>query len=177
MKCLIEVSMRVLRTIIAGSIVIHSFSVLNVQAAIYKCVSDEKGIYYIDKPCPVVDIETKLNAVKDPKNGYVPSGFKKDEEPEVVDKGIVVGRDSSDSKGPSKAADDRSENGNFLLQSKNKGGGGSIVDPANQNGNDIVSENSPNQKLDTSLIGNVGPNGNEPLNVDELVLRQGGPKD
>lgn len=172
--------MKVVRIIVVGSIVIHLFSVLTAQAAIYKCASDKKGIYYIDKPCPAVDRETKFNAVKDPKNGYVPPAFKKDKEPEVTAKGIVVGRENSVNVDPSKATDDQSKVSNLSqANSKSSGSGsgsGSQIDPVKPNGSDIVN-NSSTQKNDTIGLGSSDPLELEiePMNVEELILMQDGP--
>ncbi len=49
-----------------------------VRAEIYKCENIKNEIYYIDKPCPVLDKETEIAAVKDPKNGYVFPAFVSD---------------------------------------------------------------------------------------------------
>lgn len=43
-----------------------------VEAKIYKCVNIENKVFYNDKPCPILDKETKINAVKDPVGGYIP---------------------------------------------------------------------------------------------------------
>jgi len=38
------------------------------HAAIFKCVDKQGATYYNDKSCPAEDEETKLKAIKDPKN-------------------------------------------------------------------------------------------------------------
>jgi len=48
-------------------------------AEIYKCENIKKEIFYNDKPCPVLDKETEIAAVKDLKNGYVFPAFISDE--------------------------------------------------------------------------------------------------
>lgn len=37
---------------------------------IFKCTNEKSEVYYNDKPCPVNDIEKKMQAVKDPENPY-----------------------------------------------------------------------------------------------------------
>jgi len=66
---------------------------LQVQAEIYKCVNKQGKTFYNDKACPIYDKETKIKAVKDPKNGYIPPIFVKDKEGKG--KTIVIGRDAS----------------------------------------------------------------------------------
>jgi len=46
-------------------------------AKIYKCENKLKEVYYHDKPCPISDVETEMQAEKDVKNGYVPPKFSK----------------------------------------------------------------------------------------------------
>lgn len=58
---------------IISTFLIIQFLFVNVlQAEIFKCTNAKDEVYYNDKPCPVDDVEKKLNAVKDPTNGYVP---------------------------------------------------------------------------------------------------------
>ena len=62
------------------------------QATIFKCDNTEGATFYNDKPCPKIDVETKLKAVKDPVGGYIPPKF----EPDVVtsgSKGVLIGKD------------------------------------------------------------------------------------
>jgi hypothetical protein len=75
----------------------YSFSVLMVSvlllpskadAEIYKCENIKKEIFYNDKPCPVLDEETEIPAVKDIKNGYVFPAFVSDENKK--NKGLVI---------------------------------------------------------------------------------------
>lgn len=42
------------------------------HAKIYKCENSDSEVFYIDKPCPVDDKETKIRAEKDVENGYKP---------------------------------------------------------------------------------------------------------
>ena len=53
---------------------------LQATAEIYKCENIKKEIFYNDKPCPALDKETEIAAVKDPKNGYVYPTFSLDKD-------------------------------------------------------------------------------------------------
>lgn len=72
----------------------HLFVMGEASAAIYKCVNTKGAIYYNDKPCPINNAETRLKALKDPKGGYIPPAFVKDES-KSKPAGIVVGSESS----------------------------------------------------------------------------------
>lgn len=159
-----------MKTLYVGGASIFLFfsTALNVQAAIYKCVNNEKGVYYIDKPCPVVDDETRMNAVQDPNNGYTPPPFIKDEEPESANKGIVVGRGLS--KSSTNSMGDGNESQNFLSQENKKdssGGGGLGTNSFDEN---EVGGGTQQQNIAANIIGNLQPGENEPLNIEELIL-------
>ncbi|MCF6190055.1 MAG: DUF4124 domain-containing protein [Cocleimonas sp.] len=43
------------------------------SAEIFKCVNTKGDTYYNDMPCPKSNEETKIEGVKDPKGGFIPS--------------------------------------------------------------------------------------------------------
>ena len=76
------------------------------SAEIYKCVKKSSGeVFYKDKPCPVVDKETKMEAVKDPKNGYFPPKFISKEADNSGFNEESGGKDSSTTKNKKEKAD------------------------------------------------------------------------
>ena len=84
------------------------------QAKIFKCINQKGSVYYKDKPCPVLDKETELQAVKDPKNGYIPKvGQGKQEEARLKAKTIA---DKISIKG--KTVQERGENKNEKILTK-----------------------------------------------------------
>lgn len=73
------------------------------EAKIYKCVNIDNKVFYNDKPCPVLDKETEINAVKDPLGGYIPPAFSLDEKQKksnLVVKTKVTGTFQDDEKKP-----------------------------------------------------------------------------
>ena len=170
--------MKSIYTIVACAL-FYMLPVTQANAAIYKCVSVSKGVYYIDKPCPKVDEETKINSVKDPKNGYTPAPFVKDEVVEKSNDGVVVGKslvsegslEKTNDKEGSLLQKDPSEKSSST-SSTTGGGGGIAVDP-----NSPSQEGSEGQNNSTGIIAEVQPGEGEPLNVDELIRRQGPPKE
>lgn len=62
------------------------------HAEIYKCEDSSGKIFYADKLCPNDNIQTELQAVKDPVNGYIPPDFIP-EENTVNKKGVVIGNE------------------------------------------------------------------------------------
>ncbi|WP_299876456.1 DUF4124 domain-containing protein [uncultured Cocleimonas sp.] len=46
------------------------------DAAIFKCVNEQGATFYNDKPCPKENVETKMKAVKAPKDPYIPQDIK-----------------------------------------------------------------------------------------------------
>lgn len=78
------------------------FSV-SAQSAIYKCVNESSEVYYNDKPCPIKDKESQIQAVKDPVNPYiapfyVESGASEIESKETLNKISSQPIDSDDEK-------------------------------------------------------------------------------
>ena len=95
------------------------------SAEIYKCENSKKEIFYNDMPCPVLDKETEISAVKDPKNGYVFPAF-------VVDKnkknkrGLIKQRNTKTTQANTKDKDREDiDNGKENKVKKSKGGGNS----------------------------------------------------
>lgn len=77
------------------SILIFSFCFFSitsqmVSAEIFKCTNKQGAVFYNDKPCPKNDKEKKINAVKDPKNGYIP---KIHQDKEVKERGQIPQED------------------------------------------------------------------------------------
>ncbi len=58
--------------LLVSTFAINLLSVSTASAEIFKCTNSKGKIYYNDKACPTNQKEKKLNAVKDPVNGYVP---------------------------------------------------------------------------------------------------------
>jgi len=115
------------------------------KAAIFKCVNKKGDVYYNDKPCPENNKETKLKAVKDPKNGYVPKPFvEKIEEVKSV-KGIVVGNDDTkkkESKNDAKKRDNENLAGEITMNKSDASNDNSI-------GNSVKSSTPSNNKGDS----------------------------
>jgi len=103
-----------------------------VSAEIYKCENIKKEIFYNDKPCPVLDEETEIAAVKDPKNGYIfptliPSNNKKSKNIGPVEKQMntqvnAKDKDKADIKSDSdKDNTFKKSNGGDLVESVKQG--------------------------------------------------------
>jgi len=84
--------------IIKNGLFLHLITILLLSSVshanqIFKCVNAKEEVYYNDKPCPIGNTESKISAIKDPENGYIPPKFI----PEKLDdnnKGVVVGNSS-----------------------------------------------------------------------------------
>ncbi len=98
---------------------------LKVSAEIYKCENSKKEIFYNDKPCPVLDKETEISAIKDPKNGYVFPAFVSDKNKK--NKGALIKQRNTRTTQTNTKDKDREdiENGRDNKIKKSKGGGSS----------------------------------------------------
>ena len=77
------------------TLVFLNVSMVPAKAGIFKCVSMSGKTYFVDKPCPVDNKETELQAVKDPTNGYIPPDFVLDANNDKKS-GVVVGASSKE---------------------------------------------------------------------------------
>ncbi len=141
------------------------------EAKIFKCVNKQGTVFYKDKPCPVYDKETEINAIKDPLNGYVPPAFVKD--PVVVKKSVVVGGvsknqlDSSKEKKPTDPLSTKRGSGSA-------GSTGSTGSTPQQNAHNGSEKRSPSTELSSEKRGsNQAPLPTIPLKVEnkELIPR------
>ena len=149
------------------------FTSLSVQAAIYKCENESGKTFYVDKPCPVNNTETELQAVKDPINGYIPPEFVLDK-PDGLKKGVVIGKEveSSDNKND-KSNDSDSINGS----QDNSSNSLTNSDSPNQSESEIASERTESDKLFNEKLktnSKSSTNGESELSGDLLVLEPQG---
>ena len=115
----------------------------SVQAAIYKCENASGKTFYADKPCPVNNTETELQAVKDPINGYIPPKFIPDEK-KANESRVVIGLGNS---GATQDNDNDSSETFDLNQETNNAE--NLLDNENgeQSGSDIANKQTESDKL------------------------------
>lgn len=87
-----------------------------VHAEIFKCVDVNAKVFYNDRPCPVKQIESKVKAVKDPENGYVPAVFVEQTRTKNAQGVAVGGASSKEINSSQKAVGDNQQTGNNSAQ-------------------------------------------------------------
>jgi len=105
---------------------------LKAGAEIYKCENNKKETYYNDKPCPVLDKETEISAVKDPKNGYVFPAFvsdknKKNKGTLIKQRNTKTAQANTEGKDREDIESGRDNKENKTTKSKGGGNGGDLV--------------------------------------------------
>jgi len=124
------------------------------KAAIFKCVNKQGAVYYNDKPCPKNNKETKLKAVKDPKNGYISKPFVEKTEKVKSVKGIVVGNDETKEK----------ESKNDAKKRDNENLAGDVI----TNKSDASNNNTIDSSVDSSTTSNNKGDSNIPSVEEEI---------
>ena len=88
-----------------------------VHAEIFKCVNAKAEVFFNDRPCPVTQIERKVKAAKDPKNGYIPPPAFVEKTGKKNAQGVVVGEASNKEMNSSqKAGGEKQQTGNNSTQ-------------------------------------------------------------
>ena len=87
-----------------------------VQAEIFKCVDAKAEVYFNDKPCHWTQIERKVKAAKDPKNGYIPPAFVEKARTKNAQGVVVGGTSGKEINSSQKAAGGKQQTGNNSTQ-------------------------------------------------------------